>query len=60
MTLMLRAFEQLGPQLIEGGLQFAQQLENAADQSQFAEATRLLSELQTALDQLRPKLLERP
>ena len=38
----------------------AQQLESAADQSQFAEATRLLSELQTALDQLRPKLLERP
>lgn len=38
----------------------AQQLESAADQSQFAEAMMLFSELQTALDHLRPKLLERP
>ena len=38
----------------------AQQLEDAADQSQFAEALTLFSELQTALNQLRPKLLERP
>ncbi len=38
----------------------AQHLETAADQGRFAEATTLFSELQTALDQLRPKLLERP
>lgn len=38
----------------------AQQLENAAEQSQFAEATKLFSQLEAALDQLRPKLLERP
>ena len=38
----------------------AQQLETAADESQFAEATTLFSELQAELDQLRPKLLERP
>jgi PAS domain S-box-containing protein len=37
----------------------AQQLETVADQSQFTEALTLFSELQVALNQLRPKLLER-
>ena len=38
----------------------AQQLENAAEQSQFTEATTLFAQLEAALDQLRSKLLERP
>ncbi len=38
----------------------AQQLENAAEQGQFREATMLYSQLEVALEQLRPKLLERP
>jgi CheY-like chemotaxis protein len=38
----------------------AQQLETAAKEGRFADATALFSELQTALEQLRPKLAERP
>ncbi|MFM9966152.1 MAG: response regulator [Planctomycetaceae bacterium] len=38
----------------------AQELEQAVEQCQFAEATQLFTELQTMIAQLRPLLLERP